>query len=90
MRLLLAILIIAIVLLSIKILFRIFLLIFLNRNFFKNLISILLNKSNNGTRPSNKEQHKMVKCAKCQLYILENKAYYYQGKVYCCEEHAKS
>jgi ribosomal protein S26 len=44
------------------------------------------------TSPKNndlKKSSKMVKCAKCQLYVPEEKAFQYQGQFYCCEAHAK-
>lgn len=41
---------------------------------------------------SDSEQNasKMIKCAKCQLYIPENEAINAKGKYYCCHAHANS
>ena len=32
----------------------------------------------------------MVKCAKCQLYILDKDAVIYDSRPYCCKDHALS
>ena len=88
MRILLAILLIAIILLFLKLIFRILGFFFLMRNSgLKELIKTLM--SGQIIKPDNKSSQKMVQCAKCQLYIPETKAYNYQGHSYCCEEHAK-
>jgi len=45
-----------------------------------------------GQRPYSKQNldHKtMVKCSKCELYVLDKEAIMYEGKPYCCQEHAR-
>ncbi|MCM1511618.1 MAG: hypothetical protein NC112_00640 [Oxalobacter formigenes] len=40
-----------------------------------------------GMRSSNVEQ--MVACASCGVYVPASEAFFYRGKVYCCEEHGR-
>lgn len=92
MRLLFLMIIIFIFWLTIKLISRLGLLFFLNIFNLKKLLATLLNpreNNNNNTSNSAPTSTKMVKCATCQLYIPEHQAYQFQGKYYCCKEHAK-
>ncbi len=40
------------------------------------------------SKEQNLDHKIMVKCAHCQLYILDRDAIIYAGKQYCCQEHA--
>jgi formylmethanofuran dehydrogenase subunit E len=40
-------------------------------------------------REQNLDHKTMVKCSKCQLYILEREATIYEGKPYCSQDHAR-
>ena len=37
-----------------------------------------------------KNDPKMIKCIKCNLYVPETESYKYNGEFYCCESHAKN
>lgn len=48
--------------------------------------------SSRWSNQSDSEQNasKMIKCAKCELYIPENEAISAKGKYYCCHAHANT
>ena len=88
MKILLIALLIMIIVLFLKLIFRVGLFLLLNPFNIKRLLETLL-KTTAANNIQTQDSAKMVKCAKCQLYIPEVKAYQYQGQFYCCEAHAK-
>jgi hypothetical protein len=91
MRLLFIILLLIITWLAFKLIIRILALFLLSRNTgFYTVVKDFIAKQAATTRADPQTNQKMVKCVTCKLYIPEDKAYYAEGKYYCCAAHAKN
>ena len=56
---------------------------------FVTLSSLFGQQRRTTTNVKGKNSHKMVKCAKCQLYIPETEAFIEAGQSYCSKQHAR-
>ena len=58
----------------------------------KLIIKIYAAFSSNNTgenKTSDDSTQKMIKCAKCNIYIAEKDSFEHEGKQYCSKEHSK-